>query len=156
VVRVVLIGSVPIAWRLGVLSLPQLFVVAGLSGIATVFFGLAYTSYVPNVVERRDLTEANARLEVSTAVASLSGPGLAGAGIGPVGAPLALAADAMSFACSAALIGRTRLGHRCVRKRRRRVPRPKTDGAGRNRLQPLCLDHLRGTRRPPASARAPR
>jgi len=115
VIRLLLLASVPVAWHFHVLSIAQLLAVAGLAGVASVFFGLASTSYMPHVVERRDLTEANSRLEVSTATASLAGPGLAGAVIGVVGAPLALVADACSFAVSASLIGRTRSGA---------VPRP--------------------------------
>jgi hypothetical protein len=52
------------------------------------------TARVPAVVDAADLTEANARLEVSRSAATLSGPGLAGALIAAARAPVALLLDA--------------------------------------------------------------
>src|SRR6185312_4071769 len=45
--RVVLLGSVPVAQVAGVLTLAQLYVVALLSSVLTVFFSVAYQSYLP-------------------------------------------------------------------------------------------------------------
>ena len=45
--RMVIIGSVVVAAALGVLTMAQLFAVALLFGLATVFFDVAYQSYVP-------------------------------------------------------------------------------------------------------------
>jgi MFS family permease len=103
-VRLVLIASVPAAWALGVLTIPQLLVAAAVASACGVFFGLAYTAHVPDVVAAEDLGEANARLELSNSTAYLSGPSLAGVLISAVGAPFALIADAVSFAASALLI----------------------------------------------------
>jgi Na+/melibiose symporter-like transporter len=105
-VRVLLLASVPAAYAFELLTIWQLLAVAALAGIATVVFGLAYTAHVPEVVDARDLAEANARLEVSRSAAALSGPGLAGVLIGAAGAPVALFVDAISFAASALLLKR--------------------------------------------------
>jgi MFS family permease len=105
-VRVVLLASVPTAYAFHVLTIWHLLVVAALAGVATVIFGLAYTAHVAEVVAAHDLTEANARLEVSRSVATLSGPGLGGVLIAAAGAPMALVLDAVSFAASALLLTR--------------------------------------------------
>ena len=50
--RAVLLLSVPIAYAFDALTLPQLFVVGFLVGIFTVFFDVAYQSYLPSLVDR--------------------------------------------------------------------------------------------------------
>src|SRR3954464_2392508 len=39
------LAGLPVAWAMDVLPLPQLFVVAAVTGTATVFFDVAYQSY---------------------------------------------------------------------------------------------------------------
>jgi MFS family permease len=102
--RAVLIGSVPVAYWLDVLTMGQLYVVGFLVGIATVFFDVAYQSYLPSLVERDQLIDGNAKLEISRAAAQLGGPGLAGLVVNVLRAPAALAIDAVSFIGSALFI----------------------------------------------------
>lgn len=119
VVRMLVLASVPAAYLFELLTIWQLFAVAALAGVATVVFGLAYTAHVPEIVAAADLTEANARLEVSRSGATLSGPGLAGVLIGAAGAPAALMLDAISFAASALLLSRLPSGSRATLPRMR-------------------------------------
>ena len=49
--RAVLLGSVPVAFALGVLTFPQLLVVSGLAAILTTFFDAADNAYLP--IDRR-------------------------------------------------------------------------------------------------------
>ena len=65
--RVVALGSIPIAYALGDLTLAQLFVVTLVSGLLTVFFDVAYQSYLPTLVGRAHLVEGNAKLTGSAA-----------------------------------------------------------------------------------------
>ena len=51
--RLVIIGSVPLAAALGVLTLGQLYAVAVTAGVGTVFLDVAYQSYLPVVVDLR-------------------------------------------------------------------------------------------------------
>ena len=106
--RAVLLASVPVAYWLGALTMAQLYVVGFLVGIATVFFDVAYQSYLPSLVERQQLIDGNAKLEISRAAAQLGGPGLAGIVINFLRAPAALAFDAVSFVGSALFIFRIR------------------------------------------------
>ena len=57
------LASVPLAWALHALTLMQLYVVALFVGVLTVFFDVAYQSYLPSLVDRQHLVEANAKLE---------------------------------------------------------------------------------------------
>ena len=54
-----MLGSIPLAAVLGVLAMPQLYVVAALSGALTLVFGVAYTAYLPSLVSSSRLMEAS-------------------------------------------------------------------------------------------------
>jgi MFS family permease len=95
--RAALLATIPIGYLLNVLTIIQLYVVGASVGALTVFFDVAYQSYLPSIVERDQLQEGNAKLEISRAGAQVVGPGLAGVLIGIVRAPFAVALDALSF-----------------------------------------------------------
>ena len=107
-VRAVALASLPVAYILDVLALPQLFVVAAVTGTATVFFDVAYQSYLPTLVEPAQIVDGNGKLESSRAVAQVAGPGITGVLLRVLGAPLLIAFDALSFLFSALFIGRIR------------------------------------------------
>jgi MFS family permease len=98
--RALLLGSIPAAGLLGVLRIEQLYVVGLLTGVLTVFFDVAYQSYLPVLVSREHLVEGNSKLEVSRSVAQIAGPGVAGALVQLVSAPIAVLVDALSFVAS--------------------------------------------------------
>jgi MFS family permease len=106
--RAVLLATIPIAYLLNVLTILQLYVVGAAVGVLTVFFDVAYQSYLPSLIERDQLQEGNAKLEISRAGAQVVGPGLAGALIAIVQAPFAVALDALSFLGSGTFIWRIR------------------------------------------------
>jgi MFS family permease len=105
-VRLVALGTIPIAWAIGVLTIWQLYLVSFVAGVATVFFDVAYQSYLPALVERDRLVEGNAKLQASEASAAVVGPGLGGALISLVGAPFAIVTDALSYLASAFFVWR--------------------------------------------------
>ncbi|MGY1750833.1 MFS transporter [Modestobacter sp. SYSU DS0511] len=107
-VRAGVLGTLPLAYLLDVLSLGQLFVVAALTGTATVFFDVAYQSYLPALVDRDQLVDGNGKLEASRAVAQVAGPGVTGVLLRVMGAPLLIALDAASFLVSALFLSRIR------------------------------------------------
>ncbi len=98
------LGSVPIAFAVGGLTLAQLFVVALASGILTVFFDVAYQSYLPALVGREHLVEGNAKLTGSAQVAAVAGPSVAGGLVQAIGSSAAVAVDSASFLVSAAAL----------------------------------------------------
>ncbi len=107
-VRVVALGTIPLAWAFHALTIWQLYAVSFVAGIATVFFDVAYQSYLPALVDTGDLVEGNAKLQASEASAGVLGPGLGGAAISLVGAPFAIIADALSYLASALFVARIR------------------------------------------------
>jgi len=96
-----LIGLVPIASVAGVLSIGLLYLVTTLVGLLNMVFDVGALSYVPQLVDRRHLSQANSRLQASNAVAGIAGPGLAGLLIGLITAPITLSVDAVSYLASA-------------------------------------------------------
>lgn len=98
--------SIPIAWELGLLTIWQLYVVGFITGLGTVFFDVAYQSYLPSLVEREDLVEGNGKLEASRASAQVVGPGIGGGLISLLSAPLAILGDCLSYVLSAIFVWR--------------------------------------------------
>ncbi len=64
--------SIPIAYELGVLTIWQLYVVGFVNGCLTVFFDVAYQSYLPSLVERDQLIDGNSKLETSRSAAQIT------------------------------------------------------------------------------------
>ena len=77
-------------------------------GTLTVFFDVAYQSYLPSLVGSERIVEGNSKLEVSRSGAQIAGPGLAGLLVSAITAPYAVAVDAVSFVWSALLVARIR------------------------------------------------
>jgi MFS family permease len=117
--RAVLLGSIPLAYAFDALTLGHLYVVAFLVGVCTVFFDVAYQSYLPSLVERGQLVEGNSKLEISRSSSQLAGPGAAGGLISALGAPFAVLLDAISFALSAVFLFAIR--------RKETLPKPDAD-----------------------------
>jgi MFS family permease len=100
--RAVLLASIPLAYAIGHLTLAQLYVVGFLVGIHTVFFDVAYQSYLPQIVDRETLVEGNSKLQMTVSGAAIAGPGISGGLIKLFGAPYAILVDACSFVVSGA------------------------------------------------------
>jgi Na+/melibiose symporter-like transporter len=106
--RAALLLLIPAAALLGALRIELLYVVALLAGALTLLFEVAYRAFLPALLVRERLVDANGKLELSRSAAEIGGPGLAGGLIGVAGAPLEIAADALSFLGSALLLARLR------------------------------------------------
>jgi MFS family permease len=102
--RMLALASIPIVATLGTLTLVQLYIVAAVTGLLTIFFDLAYLSYVPALVGRENLGDANAKLQTSLSVSEVAGPGLGGLLIQALGAGQAIAVDAASYLVSFASV----------------------------------------------------
>jgi MFS family permease len=107
-VRAVALLTIPAAGYWGMLSLPLLYAIAAITGVATVLFELADHVFIADLVGREQLLDANGKREAVDAVAEISGPALGGALVAWLTAPIAIAADAVTFIVSALLIARIR------------------------------------------------
>jgi 77 Permeases of the major facilitator superfamily len=106
--RAALIGSIPLAFALGALAMPQLYVVGFLSGSLAVLFDLSWNTLFVSVTARDRYVEASALLNGSRSLASVGGPTIGGLLVQVIGAPLALLADAASFLGSVVFLRRIR------------------------------------------------
>ncbi|MEU5219087.1 MFS transporter [Streptomyces sp. NPDC020807] len=106
--RAALLATLPVAAWLDVLTLPQLYAVGFGLSVLTAFFDIAYQSQLPRLVDADRLVAANVALESSRTVTAAAGPGVGGALIAAVTAPVALAVDAVSFLVSALFLSRIR------------------------------------------------
>ncbi|MEO6091224.1 MAG: MFS transporter [Umezawaea sp.] len=104
--RAGLLLSVPLAWWFGVLTLAQLVAVALLVGVCTVFFDVAYQSYLPSLIGREHLVEGNSKLQASQSVAEVSGPALAGGIAQGIGAANGVLATGIGYLSSALFLWR--------------------------------------------------
>ncbi|WP_182885919.1 MFS transporter [Microbispora sp. H10885] len=108
VVRAAALLSIPAAAAAGALGLPQMYAVALLTGLCTVFFDVAHQSYLPAIVGPRGLARGHGVLAANVSVAELSGPAIGGWLVQALTAPMAVVADALSYAVSALLLVRVR------------------------------------------------
>jgi MFS family permease len=95
--RAALLLSIPVAYVGDWLTIEQLYVVGFAVGCLEVFFDVAYQSYLPAVVERDQLVEGNAKLELSNSASSVIGPGIAGYVVELVRAPFAIIFHAFAY-----------------------------------------------------------
>ena len=96
--------SVPLAWWLGVLTMPLLYGVGFAIGAVNTFAGSAAQVVLTQVVPRQRLVAAHARNALANAGAEVAGPGLAGVLIKWLGAPVALLVDALMLIASALIL----------------------------------------------------
>ena len=108
IARAAAMASIPVAYALGVLHLPQLYAVAFIVGIFDVFFSVSDATMFVCVVDEQHYVEGQALLNGSRAVTSVTGQGTAGVLVALITAPGALIIDAMSFLASAITLWRIR------------------------------------------------
>jgi predicted MFS family arabinose efflux permease len=88
----------------------ELALLQAVYGGAEAFFGPASTALVPQTVDPEDLQQANALLGLSSNVAMVVGPALAGAVVVTIGPGWGLAFDAATFVGSALALSIMRIG----------------------------------------------
>lgn len=98
--RALLMGCVAWLAAAGRLSMPALYLVALLSGAASIVFDIARQAFVPTVVPQEALPDANGKFELSDAVTKLAGPALGGAVLQAASGAAAVALDSVSYLAS--------------------------------------------------------
>jgi len=89
------------ALALGSASIELLYVVAVVVGSLSVFFTVAYTSYLAVILPADRLVAGNQRLELSDSGARIIGPGIGGTLVELAGGAVAILLDAASYLVSA-------------------------------------------------------
>jgi MFS family permease len=106
--RAVLLAIIPLLWAAGVLRIWHLLVLQFVIGVFTVFFDVAYQSYLPALIDREHLVDGNSKLQLTVSIAQVGGPSLSGAFIAAITAPYAILVDAVSFVVSTGFMLRMR------------------------------------------------
>jgi len=94
-IEVATLATVPVAFLLGILGLYQLYAVSLIMGTCTLFFDVAYQSYLPSLVNKEDVVEGNQKLQTSASAAQVAGPSIASAMMQFFGTALSIASDAL-------------------------------------------------------------
>lgn len=99
--RALLLSVIPLMALTHTLRIEYLYIVGFALGTLELFFDVAYMSFLPSLIKREQLVDGNSMLQMSDSVAQVSGPGLGGALVQLLTAPLAILVDAFSFLASA-------------------------------------------------------
>ena len=102
------VGTVPLAWALDLLTLPHLVLAALGVGCTAVFFRTAYTAFLPRVVADDDLERANARLFGTESAMQIGGPGVGGLLVQVLSAAYAVVLDVVGYLASFLCLARMR------------------------------------------------
>src|SRR3954468_20937962 len=98
--RAVLLALIPILWAFGVLQIWHLLVLQFVIGVFTVFFDVAYQSYLPALIDREHLVDGNSKLQLTVSVTQVAGPPVSGALIAALNAANAIILDCASYVVS--------------------------------------------------------
>jgi MFS family permease len=132
--RALLVGTIPVLWAIGQLRLWELLVLQFVIGLFTVFFDVAYQSYLPALVAREHLVDGNAKLQLTVSITQVAGPSMTGVLIAAITAPYAIVGDAVSFVVSTVFM---------LRMRHREDVVQRHDGAPRSKMWPDVKEGLR-------------
>jgi len=106
VARAVLVFTVPVAYAVGHLGWPQLYLVAFGTGALSVFFYVSFSGLFQVVLPRDRYVEGNSLVHGSRAFSFLAGNTLGGTLVALLKGPYALALDGLSFLWSAFFLHR--------------------------------------------------
>jgi MFS family permease len=104
--RFALLGTVPVCWALGVLTLGQLLVVVFAAGTLSILFNVADQTLFVSIVAPGQYVDGQSLIYGSRAMSFVLGPSLGGLLTQLLTAPFAIVADALSFLGSAFFLRR--------------------------------------------------
>jgi MFS family permease len=102
--RAIVLVTIPLAALLNRLAIGQLYLVAFLSGVFTLFYDVTEEAFLPSLIDRSRLIEGNSRMAAIDAVVTIAGPGIGGGLVQALTAPMAVIVDVVSFVVSATFL----------------------------------------------------
>jgi hypothetical protein len=99
--RLLVYSLIPLGWLLAGPQVWLIYVVTGAGSALGMVFEVAYITAIPNMIDKDQITEANARLQISMGISFVAGPVLAGLVIARFNPSVALGVNAFSFLVSA-------------------------------------------------------
>ncbi len=119
-IRAGVLITVPIAAWMGWLTIWQVYVTAGLVAAMSVLFAIADHAYLPSLVGKPLVLDANAKIGATEGVAEMGGPALAGVLFQWLTAPFAVAVNAATYIVSALFLAGIRTPEAAPEPRPRR------------------------------------
>lgn len=104
IVRAALLVLIPVLHAMNALSLSSLYALVFLTAVVFTAFGPALSASVPLIVNRSQLTAANALIQTTATMGIILGPVISGPGIALIGAENMLYVGAPAFLLAAALL----------------------------------------------------
>jgi MFS family permease len=98
--RSLVLFSIPVFAVLYTVTLNTLYFVTCVAGTLTVFFEIGYQAYLPSLVEKNQIVEANSKLEATRSLSQALGPSVAGVVVQYVSPPLAVLGDTLGYTSS--------------------------------------------------------
>ena len=98
--RSLVLLCIPLSFLLYTVTLSLLYLVTLAAGVLTVFFEIGYQSYVPSLVDKPKLVEANGKLEATRSLSQALGPTVAGGVCSVIAYPLAVLGDTLGYCAS--------------------------------------------------------
>ena len=106
--RAALFASIPACYALHVLTLPQLYAVTFGAGTLSILFNVSDATLFVSIVAPERYVDGQSLIYGSRALSFVGGPSVGGLLVQALSAPVAVAADALSFLGSAFFLGRIR------------------------------------------------
>ena len=100
---------IPLLYAAGALTLPRVYVVVFFMAVVSTVFGPALSATVPLIVDRVQLTAANALVASTAMIGMLVGPAVSGLGIATVGMQVVLYVSSATFMLSVLSLSRLHL-----------------------------------------------
>lgn len=100
---------IPLLFAADALTLPRVYIVVFIMAVVATVFGPALSSAVPLIVERAQLTAANALVASTAMIGMLVGPAVSGLGIATVGMQVVLYVSSATFVLSVLSLSRLHL-----------------------------------------------
>ncbi|MFG1793684.1 MFS transporter [Nocardia sp. NPDC049149] len=142
-IRAAVLALIPLAALVHALTMPLLIGLVLVFGAVSLLYDAAHQSFLPSLVPARLLTQANVRLEQSSAVAQVAGQGIAGWLIKFLGPPTAILIDAVSYLISGVVLAKLPVVERKPTREARTVRAEIGEGLrwvyGHRTLGPLAL-----------------
>ena len=107
-IRGLVLVILPIAAWLDLLSMLQVYFAAAVVAAASVLFSIADHAYLPGLVGKAQITDANAKISLTESLAEMGGPAFAGVLFQWLTAPIAVAVNTATYFVSAILLWRIR------------------------------------------------
>jgi MFS family permease len=106
--RAALFASIPVCYALHVMALPQLYLVTFGAGMLSIVFNVSDATLFVSIVAPERYVDGQSLIYGSRALSFVGGPSIGGVLVQALSAPVAVAANALSFLGSAFFLGRIR------------------------------------------------